>query len=516
MLDATDVIPRCLDSRIAPQSFYDPKHAILFRTITDLHAAGQPVDLSIVAQELARTQQLDAVGGYAFLTKVTARIPTTASAGYHMAQVVELSTQRQLISLTQRANEQAYNQPSSEVLETIEAQLLSIRSHKSARKLTSFMDYQLPVEENENDLIGTSRYLGRGDSCLIVSSSGMGKSSLSLLWAIHLALGRDYLGIKTKRPSKSLIIQSEDSDGDIGEIVFSAKTTMKLTPQEIEAVGRNVIIVRDKISRGPAFISALRGHVAKHKPDFVWLNPLHAFAGCEITDATQIGQFLREGLNKANSDDSFCYMIVHHTPKPISGKNVADKKWHEFMYDAAGSAELVNWTRAVITLRPTDVEGQFTLVLAKRGKRAGVVQKVQGAVTTFLQPTLKIPIQQSQETIMIPGRKRPFHLIEWTVGPTDLVEGKESKSKYANSTTKTEDYTDGEVLTCFPSSDTTGEMITKIQKRVAGEVGMKRAAFMVRRNRLIEDGFINRTPDGGYRRTALGDMEAKKFLQKVA
>ena len=63
--------------------------------------------------------------------------------------------------------------------------------------------------------------------------------------------------------------QAEDSDGDIGELWFSIKTVMKLTGEQLELVRKNVIIVRDKTNRGDAFIAAMRGHIARHKPDFV-------------------------------------------------------------------------------------------------------------------------------------------------------------------------------------------------------------------------------------------------------
>ena len=73
----------------------------------------------------------------------------------------------------------------------------AIRHRSEAAKVESFADMELPEEDGPNELIGRDRYLGRGDSCLIVSSSGMGKSSLSMIWAAHLALGRDFLGIAT-------------------------------------------------------------------------------------------------------------------------------------------------------------------------------------------------------------------------------------------------------------------------------------------------------------------------------
>ena len=51
------------------------------------------------------------------------------------------------------------------------------------------------------------------------------------------------------------------------------------------------------ISRGDGFIAQLRVIIEKEKPDLVWVNPLHSFAGCDISDAQEMGRFLRWGLN---------------------------------------------------------------------------------------------------------------------------------------------------------------------------------------------------------------------------
>lgn len=270
MLDGSDVVARCLDAGIGAQSFYDPKHATLFGVIDALNAYGQPIEPSVVAQELKRSKLLDGIGGSPFIVQVSSRVPTTAQANYHISQVRELSTQREIIRAFTRGIEQAYESPSIECLDSMDANLCAIRHRSTAAKLTSFLDMQLPDEDGPNELIGHNRYLGRGDQCLIVSSSGMGKSSLSMIWAAHLALGRDFLGIATKRPSKSVVFQAEDSDGDMGELAFSVRTMMKLTPEEEETVRRNVIVIRDKENRGAAFIGSMRAICAKEKPDFVW------------------------------------------------------------------------------------------------------------------------------------------------------------------------------------------------------------------------------------------------------
>src|SRR3954462_1223866 len=81
LLDGADVLSRCLEARIKPESFYDPKHGIIFERLIDLYNRQAPIDVSVVAEELKTARQLDTVGGYPFLTQVSSRIPTTAQAG---------------------------------------------------------------------------------------------------------------------------------------------------------------------------------------------------------------------------------------------------------------------------------------------------------------------------------------------------------------------------------------------------------------------------------------------------
>src|SRR3954468_22816797 len=65
LLDGADVVSRCLEARIRPESFYDTKHGIIFERLLDLYNRQVPIDISVVAEELKTARQLDAVGGYA-------------------------------------------------------------------------------------------------------------------------------------------------------------------------------------------------------------------------------------------------------------------------------------------------------------------------------------------------------------------------------------------------------------------------------------------------------------------
>lgn len=262
-----------------------------------------------------------------------------------------------------------------------------------ARPIT---DFALPPKGDSSVLIG-KRWLCRGDGAILSSTSGMGKSTLSIQLAIQWALGlAPFKAFKPHKPLTSLIFQSEDSNGDVAEMQLSICHALQLTPQDRALVATRVRVVTDRVNRGDAFIKAMREQIAIHKPDLVWINPLLAFLGSDVNDAEEVGHFLRGGLNGANEQSTHAYIVVHHTSKPPKEKT--ERRWSETMYDMAGSADLTNWARAVLSLRAGEVRGEFNLVLAKRGIRAGATILTPGDRNPEIkveQPTDTIPIKHS-------------------------------------------------------------------------------------------------------------------------
>ncbi len=291
---------------------------------------------------------------------------------------------------------------------------ISSRIELTAKPLT---DFDLPSRDDGSVLIG-DRYLSKGDGAILCSTSGMGKSSFSIQAATTWALGQPMFGgFHPSRPLKSLMFQSEDSEGDIAEVKLSLFHAMKLDDKQVATVGDNVVIVTDRIHRGDAFMVELKRQIGLHKPDLVWINPLLAFIGGDVNDAQEAGKFLREGLNSLNEPAQFAYIIVHHTSKPPKEKS--DRKWNEVMYDMAGSADLTNWARAIISLRPGDDEGKFNLVLAKRGRRAGFTREKKGKIATFMEPVTTISVKHSTERFTPDRYEMP--VIHWSVCD-DVVE----------------------------------------------------------------------------------------------
>lgn len=417
LLDGADTLKRCDDLRVSTLSFHVPANRAIYQVMRRMQRDGKPIDIEVLHSELSAEGLLDSVGGLPYLMEVTRKIPTTAHAGYFLEKLTQLEGKREIIRKGTEMVEHAYN--GTELPDLIADAKSFIDSMVAGEKpkfqLTAkpLMEFELPGALDTSTLVG-DRWLSKGDGAIIASTSGMGKSSLTVQTATHWALGRDIFGgMKPARPLRSLIFQSEDSEGDIAEVRHSLIYAMKLTADEQKTVSENVKIVTDRVHRGPAFIAELKRQIAIHRPDVVWINPLLAFIGGDVNDAQEAGTFLREGLNSLNEPAQFAYIIVHHTSKPPKEKT--DRKWNEVMYDMAGSADLTNWARAILSLRPADTEGRFNLVLAKRGRRAGFVKKVPGTVNpniSFYEPVSTIAIKHSTERFT-PAGSVEMPVIHW-------------------------------------------------------------------------------------------------------
>ena len=97
LLDGSETIARCMEVKLAPAAFYVPANQVIYEKICEIYQKSPPVDIAVLAEELKTSRQLDAVGGYAYLTQISGRIPTTAQAQYFLEKVRELHLLRELI-----------------------------------------------------------------------------------------------------------------------------------------------------------------------------------------------------------------------------------------------------------------------------------------------------------------------------------------------------------------------------------------------------------------------------------
>jgi RecA-family ATPase len=227
--------------------------------------------------------------------------------------------------------------------------------------------------DNDPTCLVGNRWLCKGGSLLLVSQSGVGKSSFTLQMLICLAIGRPFFGIQAKRPLRIVMGQAENDSGDVAQAFQSICQGLMLYPDEERLLDENLHIYRDTHSVGPAFIERMRELIIRHNADWYTCDPLMSFCGIEVSDQKQMTEFLRHGINPVLEETGAVFMAVHHTTKPRSAKDKEGQTVADLAYAGSGSSELTNWAREVACLqRCQGDEPVFKFALTKRRGRAGL------------------------------------------------------------------------------------------------------------------------------------------------
>ncbi len=93
------------------EAFYKPAHGHIYDAMCALYAKGEPVDPVTVADELRRSDLLDAVGGPSVIVALQASTPATGNAARYARIVEELAVLRRLIGVAGEIAELGYDVP---------------------------------------------------------------------------------------------------------------------------------------------------------------------------------------------------------------------------------------------------------------------------------------------------------------------------------------------------------------------------------------------------------------------
>ena len=85
-------------SFLRPEDFYREPHQIVYQAILTLHDRRQPADFVTLVDELTRQEQLETVGGPAYLSSLINLVPTSVHVEHYGRIVERTSVMRRLIS----------------------------------------------------------------------------------------------------------------------------------------------------------------------------------------------------------------------------------------------------------------------------------------------------------------------------------------------------------------------------------------------------------------------------------
>lgn len=95
---------------LTPDCFYADAHQIIYETIAGMHHTSFPVDMLTVAEVLKKKDQLENVGGAAYITRLTNGVVSTANTEAHSRIILEKYILRELIKVNSEVVAEAYGQ----------------------------------------------------------------------------------------------------------------------------------------------------------------------------------------------------------------------------------------------------------------------------------------------------------------------------------------------------------------------------------------------------------------------
>jgi replicative DNA helicase len=187
--------------------FYRDAHRRIFEKMVGLTDRGSPVDLLTLKDELARSGELDEVGGPAYISALTDGVPRSSNVEHYAKIVKEKSTLRRLIQSASDVLGRAYDaeEDADDLLDDAERSIFQIAEHRLRSgfvPVSQLVDsgYQLIEQLQEHrglvtgspsgfvDLDEMTSGFQKSDLVIVAARPSMGKTSFVLNIALHCGI----------------------------------------------------------------------------------------------------------------------------------------------------------------------------------------------------------------------------------------------------------------------------------------------------------------------------------------
>lgn len=221
---------------LAAADFYHRPHRLMYQVLVDLAGQGRQLDLITVQDALAARQQLEEVGGMAFLLELQEDLPSLGLVEQHGRIIKEKAILRQLINSASSTIKDCYDQGDAtldEVLDKAEKNIFSI-AHKVAKP--NFVQLNVLLKQTFHRLANTkmshngvtgiptgfSKFdsmtsgFQKGDLIILAARPSMGKTALMLNMAVTAAKEGCKIGIfSLEMSAEQLLLRMLSSESHI-------------------------------------------------------------------------------------------------------------------------------------------------------------------------------------------------------------------------------------------------------------------------------------------------------------
>lgn len=208
---------------LAPEDFYRENHSLIYSAMADLFEGRAPIDILSVASRLKEKQQLEKVGGHAYLTELINSVPTASNAKHYAEIVRKKRILRHLIEASNYINQLGFREEEDLdfLLDEAERQIFSIarlsyRQNFSKINLDEAWQRIEALHQGEHKLRGVAtgfqdldQYLSglqKSDFIVLAGRPSFGKTSLALDIARHAAKSGFPVGIFSLEMSSQQLV----------------------------------------------------------------------------------------------------------------------------------------------------------------------------------------------------------------------------------------------------------------------------------------------------------------------
>ncbi|MDD3721089.1 MAG: replicative DNA helicase [Lutibacter sp.] len=192
-----------------PEAFYKEAHQLIYEAIFILFKNAQPTDLLTVANQLRKTNNLEAVGGDFYLVRLTQKVASSAHIEFHARIILQKYIQRKLISISSEIIEEAYDETIDvfDLLDDAESKLFEVtqgnlkKGSETSEGLVAQAIKKIQEIGNKQGMSGAATGFTRldeltsgwqpSDLVILAARPGMGKTAFVMSMAKNMAIDFD-------------------------------------------------------------------------------------------------------------------------------------------------------------------------------------------------------------------------------------------------------------------------------------------------------------------------------------
>ena len=260
---------------IHPESFYSNKHKLIFESMMELQANGEPIDLVSLSSKMRGKKSLEGIGGASYLTELVNIVPSSGNLDHYIKIVQKKYLLRKLIEASDYVNHLGYSEEKEleYILDEAEKTVFEIGNGASGGKnfisikdtLGEAWERLDRLNKNQNELRGIPTGfkgldnklagLQKSDLIILAARPSIGKTTLALDIARQAACNHNAsVGIfSIEMSSQQLVDRMLASDARVDS--WKLRTGKISTDEEFSMIRDSL----DKLSRAKIFIEDTSG-----------------------------------------------------------------------------------------------------------------------------------------------------------------------------------------------------------------------------------------------------------------